>query len=139
MSEELYKFLPTELVWEIEKQLRYSYKRDVINHIKKIYRYLCLNYEDNLLSTYVDLASGCEEMDDYMETTQPNKWFNKDKIHGIDIGESGFCHLYYDYEEFRTGDWECMEFWKYKDYWAKYKCPKTYWLYMPSGNLINTL
>jgi hypothetical protein len=125
MCDELYQFIPTELIYEIEKQLLYSYKRDVVNDIKKISGFIKRNTEDSYYKWFVDFATGRKTMweechsDEQLLEYYPQRFIggitkeNLEKMYSIMnrwYDDSVFDGSY-GYNEFRLGDWEVEPFW----------------------------
>ena len=129
MSYELYKFLPTELVWEIYEHLHRSCMRDVVEEYNKYNHYIKRNCEDSypifqFISGRYKIGKECYSDELLLElypqlfkngiTDKRRQTFYNALYRSYDnfyfTGDRDYdMELYSDYDDFRTGNWspEC--------------------------------
>ena len=125
MSYELYKFLPTELVWEIYEHLHRSYTRDLNIEFLKYSDYIKRNCEDGFpivefISKKIPLNDECYN-DEFLLEYYPKIFGDvvTDKARSdffklLNLSFDNFyfygrrdydMELYKNYDDFRFGDW----------------------------------
>jgi hypothetical protein len=125
MSYELYKFLPTELVWEIYEHLHHSYTRDLNIEFLRYSDYIKRNCEDGFpivefISKKLPLNDECYN-DEFLLEYYPKIFgdvvTNKARSDFFKLLNLSFDNFYFygrrdydmelykNYDDFRFGDW----------------------------------
>ena len=133
----LYDVLPTEIVWEIEKQKQKLCMKDVVEEYNTINNFIKRNTEDSYYSWLFEFAknknamweethSDEELVEIYSElftdgfSEEKKQLLYEDMYDNFDnyqFQEDYSDKLYSSYDEFRTGDWSVEEFWWGVGWW----------------------